>query len=132
MLISACVDEALQKIASPLPPFYASLNCTHYGYSLPLWEKAFEEAGVKPLAVLNPNSRMIDILFTPEHRSRFDKTRVSARMVSMVKIGPEKISTLGKWLEGISPEVAAALHGYELKPSLFEWRKFILSSRSPG
>jgi glutamate racemase len=126
MLISACVDEALQKIASPPPPFFASLNCTHYGYSLSLWEKAFEDAGAKPLAILNPNSRMIDILFRPEYRGRFDKTGISARVVSMVEIGPDKTSTLGKWLEGISPEVAAALRGYELNPSLFEWRKFVV------
>lgn len=132
MLISACVDEALQKIASPPPPFYASLNCTHYGYSFPLWEKAFEEAGTKPLAILNPNSRMIDILFKSEYRSRFNKTGVSARAVSMVEVGPEKRSTLGKWLERISPETAGALRDYELNPSLFEWQKFILSSRSPG
>ncbi len=125
MLISACVDEAFQKMASPPPPFFASLNCTHYGYSLPLWEKAFEEAGAKPLAILNPNSRMLDALFRQEHRGRFKETRVSARVVSMVEVGPEKTSTLGKWLEGISPEVAVALRRYEHNPLLFEWQKFV-------
>jgi glutamate racemase len=125
MLISGCVDEAIQKIPSPPPLFFASLNCTHYGYSLPLWEKAFEEAGAKPLAILNPNSRMIDTLFRPEYQGRFDKTGVSAQVVSMVDIGPEKRSTLGKWLERISPEVATALRSYELNPSLFEWKKFV-------
>ncbi|MDH7511344.1 MAG: glycosyltransferase family 39 protein [Clostridiales bacterium] len=127
MLISAAVDEALQKIGSPPPPFYASLNCTHYGYSLPLWEKAFEEAGAKPLAIVNPNSRMIDPLFKPEHRGRFKETAISARVVSMVEIGPEKRLGLGKWLKGISPEVAAALRSYGLNPSLFEWQKFVRS-----
>jgi folylpolyglutamate synthase/dihydropteroate synthase len=68
---------------------------------------------------------MIDILFRPEYRGRFDKTSVFARVVSMVEIGLEKRSTLGKWLEEISPEVAAALRGYELNPSLFEWKKFV-------
>lgn len=125
MLIAACVDEALQKIPFPPPPFFASLNCTHYGYSLPLWEKAFEEAGAKPLAILNPNARMVDVLFPFEYRHRFQKTAVSARVVSMVEIAPEKRSSLGQWLEGISPEVAAALRHYELRPSLFEWRKCV-------
>ena len=125
MLISGCVDEAIQKIAAPPPPFYASLNCTHYGYSLRLWEKAFEEAGAKPLAILNPNSRMINILFKPEHRGRFNETAISARVVSMVEIGEEKRLSLGKWLEGISPEVATALRSYELNPSLSEWKKFV-------
>ncbi len=127
MLISASVDEALRKISSPQPPFLASLNCTHYGYSLPLWEKAFEEAGVKPLAILNPNSRMIEPLFRPEYQGRFKETAVSARVVSMVEIGREKRSSLGNWLEEISPEVATALRGYELNPLLFEWKKFVKS-----
>lgn len=125
MLISACVDEALQKIAPPRPPFSVSLSCTHYGYSLPLWEKAFEEAGAKPLAILNPNSRMLDVLFSPPRRDRFKQTKISARVVSMVEIGPEKRSSLGKWLERISPEVATALRNYELVPSLFEWQKWV-------
>jgi len=123
MLITACVDEALEKMASPPAPFLASLNCTHYGYSLPLWEKAFEEAGTKPLAILNPNSRMVDVLFPTEYRRRFEKTTISVQVVSMVEIAPEKRLSLGRWLEKISPEVAAALRHYELNPSLFEWPK---------
>lgn len=109
MLISGFVDEAFGRIGTPPPPFYASLNCTHYGYSLPLWEKAFEEAAAKPLAILNPNFRMIDVLFPSQHRGRFERTTVAARVVSMVEISQEKRSSLGRWLERISPEVASAL-----------------------
>ncbi len=109
MLISGFVDEALEKIGSPPPPFYASLNCTHYGYSLPLWEKAFEEAGARPLSILNPNSRMVDALFKPENRGRYEQTEISAQVVSMVEISEKKRTRLAKWLEAISPEVASAL-----------------------
>ena len=119
MLISACVEEALQKMPSPAPPLLVSLNCTHYGYSLPLWEKAFHDAGIKPLAILNPNSRMIDSLFKPESLNRYKKTEITVRVVSMVEINREKIQSLGKWLQGPSPETAAALSHYEHNPSLF-------------
>jgi glutamate racemase len=125
MLISGCVSEALAKVPSPPPPLFASLNCTHYGYALPFWEKAFEEAGVQPLGILNPNFRMTDLLFRPEYLGRYKKTEVNARIVSMVAISPEKIDSLGRWLQAISPEIADALRRYQRIPSLFEWKKFI-------
>jgi glutamate racemase len=128
MLVAGCVGEALQNIEKggrSIPPLIISLNCTHYGYAMPLWEKAFEEAGVKPLQILNPNSRMVDPLFEKKYASRYEKTAVSARVVSMVEISPSKIESLGGWLQNLSPEVAGALHNYEHIPGLFEWEKFI-------
>jgi glutamate racemase len=125
MLISGFVGEALQNLASPPLPLLVSLNCTHYGYSLPLWEKAFEEAGVKPLAVLNPNPRLADVLTDRAHGGRFDKTGISIKVVSMIEIGPRKIDSLAPLLEGTSPETAGALRLYERKPGLFEWKAFV-------
>jgi glutamate racemase len=118
MLISAFVDEALRKLPASRPPVFASLNCSHYGYSLPLWESAFAEAGVRPLAILNPNFRMTDFLFTPGRAGRYSKTAVTARVVSMVEISPAKIDSLGRWIFRISPETARALAAYELTPDL--------------
>jgi glutamate racemase len=125
MLISGCVSEAVEKLSSPPPPLLVSLNCTHYGYSLPFWEKAFEEAGIKPLAVLNPNFRMTDALFEQKFVGRYQKTEVTARVVSMVEISRQKIDSLAPWLERISPETAEALRRYELRPTLFEWKGHI-------
>ena len=125
MLIFFCVDEALKKVPDPKPPLYASLNCTHFGYSLELWKKAFEKQGIKPLAILNPNSRMIDFLFEPQRLGRFKETEIRARVVSMVEISQEKIKSLGEWLRNLSPQAASALESYELKPNIFEWKKFI-------
>jgi len=125
MIISGCVSEAVEKLSSPPPPLLISLNCTHYGYSLPFWEKAFEEAGVRPLALLNPNSRMTDVLFNREYTGRYDKTEIRIRAVSMVEISRPKIASLAPWLERISPETAEALRRYEHKPDLFEWKSLI-------
>ena len=125
MLISGFLSEALQKLPSPPPPLLVSLNCTHYVYSLPFWEKAFTEAGVKPLAVLNPNPRMAEVLFSPNYSGRHPQTEVRVRVMSMVKISPQKIDSLAAWLERVSPETAEALCRYEYRPSLFEWKKYI-------
>jgi glutamate racemase len=125
MLISGDVSEAVEKLPSPPPPLLVSLNCTHYGYSLPLWEKAFAEAGIKPLAFLNPNSRMTDVLFNREYVGRFKKTEVRIRVVSMVELSRTKIESLAPWLERLSPETAGALRSYEHQPDLFEWQSLV-------
>jgi len=125
MLISGSVSEALQRLPSPPPPLLVSLNCTHYGYSLPLWERAFEEAGVEPLAVLNPNSRLADILVNREYADRFKKTEVTVRVVSMVDISRQKIDSLAPWLERVSPATAEALRRTDYQPSLFEWKRYV-------
>ena len=125
MLISGIVSESLQKLPSPPPPLLVSLNCTHYGYSLPFWEKAFAEAGVTPLAILNPNPGMTDILFSPKFIARHSRIEVRVRVVSMVEISRQKIESLAAWLENVSTETAEALRRYELRPALFEWKRHI-------
>jgi len=125
MMIAAYVDEALAKLPAPLPPIYAGLVCTHYGYALDLWKKAFAERGGTLLGILNPNDRLPDVLFPTAEKKRFEKTLISARVVSMVEIAANKQTSLGAWLERISPEVAAALRAYKLRPGLFEWKTLL-------
>jgi glutamate racemase len=129
MLISAYVEEAVQKLPTPRPSFFASLNCTHFGYSSELWSKAFEAAGVPPRAILNPNSRMLDFLFDQRFRHRYPNPAVSVTAVSMVEIQQDRISSIGEPLQQISPETARALREYAYRPNLFEWRAFI---KRPG
>jgi len=125
LLIASYVDEALAKLADPKAPVCAGLVCTHYGYSLRLWNKAFVGRGRKPLDILNPNSQMLDFMFEPEYKNRVKKTVISVRVVSMVEITADKRKSLGGWLEKVSPEVAAALANYELRPDLFKWQEYI-------
>lgn len=125
LLITSYVEEALTKLADPKAPVYAGLVCTHYGYSLSLWNKAFEGSGQKLLGILNPNSEMLSFLFKPEYKNRVKKTGISARVISMVEIVESKRKSLGGWLEKVSPEVAAALTNYELRPDLFRWKEFV-------
>ncbi len=125
MLIFAYVDEALQKLNGRNAPFLASLNCTHYGYSLDLWNKAFRDLSVKPLVLLNPNPRMNDFLFRLQYRDRFKNTDISVRAVSMVEIEKKKIESLGSFLRPLSRRTAEALEKYEWKKDLFEWQRHV-------
>jgi glutamate racemase len=129
MLILAYVDEALQKVGVQKAHLFVSLNCTHYGYSTELWRKAFSDLGITPLALLNPNSKMIDFLFPVNCKNRHKKTDISAYVVSMVEIGQEKIASIGTYLNTFSPETARALKNYELKEDLFEWSQYIQNKK---
>lgn len=125
LLVLAYVDEALQKFGHPEPELYVSFNCTHYGYSLNLWKKAFESLGASPRAFLNPNFRMNDFLFQSPHTGRYKTSKVTIQVVSMVEIANERIQSIGRWLEGLSPQTADALRNYTRDPELFEWKKFV-------
>ena len=129
MLILAYTDEALQSLNHPDNPIFVSFNCTHYGYSLDLWKKAFQDLGRTPEAFLNPNSRMTQFLLKPERRGRFKNSTVAVRVVSMVKIGKEQMTSIGQWLAELSPQTAEALENYEHRENLFKWKQFIFSER---
>ena len=122
LLIESFVDEALSRVPDKTAPLLVSLNCTHYGYALPLWDKALRARGIGSFVILNPNGRMLDPLFPPKAEKRYSSTAVHASVVSMVGIDKKKIEALGAWLKGVSPEVASALERYELVPGLFEWK----------
>ena len=125
LLIESYVDEALAKIKERNAPKLVSLNCTHFGYSLDLWKKAFDNRGIKSIVMINPNSKMTDVLVPPAPVRRYAASAVSTKVVSMVEISKQKIEALGDWLRKISPETADALARYELKPDLFEWKRYI-------
>lgn len=119
LLIAGYAAEAASRLADLSAPFAVSLNCTHYGLSLGAWEEAFAAEGDRFLGILNPNSRMLDPLFSPEKRGRHVRTEVAVRVLSMVEISAEKIAAVGRVLEKTSPAAARALADYELKPGLF-------------
>lgn len=133
MLISAYVHEALSKFKSTHVPLHVSLNCTHYGYSLDLWKKAFSQAGVQPLSFIDPNTKMVDLLFRGRSRNRFESTNIAIEVVSMIEINRERQDSIGRWLERISPQTAEALRKYRRMEDLFEWKKYLReNSRESG
>ena len=125
LLIESFVDDALSRVPDKTAPLLVSLNCTHYGYALPLWDKALRARGVGSFVILNPNGRMLDPLFPPKAEKKFASTSVQASVVSMVGIDKKKIEALGEWLKTVSPEVASALARYRLVPDLFAWKDLV-------
>ncbi|MBD3179443.1 MAG: hypothetical protein GF417_07425 [Candidatus Latescibacteria bacterium] len=120
MLIGAYVDEALSKMGNEPEPFYASLNCTHYGYSMELWRKSFEYMGHNPMEILNPNRDLVKVLYPEEKRARYENPEISVRVISGVRIEPERIKSIEGYLRDLSPLTSKALVDYEFREDLFE------------
>lgn len=122
LLIDAYVDEALSGMGKTGGPLSVSFNCTHFGYSMDFWIKAFASRGVEVSAWLDPNTRMVDFLLPAELQQRFPRAEVTVRVVSMTGIPQQSRDSIGRWLHTVSPLTETALRHYEHVPDLFEWR----------
>jgi glutamate racemase len=113
------VAEALEKRAVRTGAIVASLNCTHYGYVKPLWERTFAAAGYPGVKVLDPNPLMTDLVLREGGARRHQRTAVSVEVVSKVPIDEGTRANLGALLRSTSPETADALARYRHEPALF-------------
>lgn len=114
------VTEALEKISNPEMPIFASLNCTHYGYSIQQFKTVFAEAGYPDIEIIDPNPQMADFLFKPPYINRYPKTNVTVEVVSKTKISDQEIESLAKLLQQVSPATADAFQNYKDDPELFD------------
>jgi glutamate racemase len=113
------VGLALQQFEKPDVPFFASLNCTHYGYAAEIWEAVLREKSNHLLGLINPNSAMLDFLRASNAANRYLKTDLQLEVVSKVEI-PESIrSSIGNLLKRVSGEAEVALDKYNWKEDLF-------------
>jgi glutamate racemase len=119
LLIATFVDEAVEQLGEPTGPVFASLNCSHYPYSTPLWRSALTEYDLGPVTVLDPNQAMIIAVLEPTTPSRFLTAEITVSVVSKVEIPEPKRNSIGRAVEAVSKATAEALHGYELLPELF-------------
>jgi glutamate racemase len=125
MLIDAYVDEALTGLGETDGPLSVSFNCTHFGYSMDFWQKAFASRGVEVSAYLNPNTRMIDFLLPGELQQRYQQSKIDVKVVSMIDIPADNLDSIGRYLHSVSPATENALRHFELVPDLFEWRDLV-------
>jgi glutamate racemase len=125
MLIDAYVDEALTGLGDTNGSLSVSFNCTHFGYSLDFWKKAFESRGIEVAAYLNPNTKMIDFLLPEMLNDRYPQSSIDHKVVSMIEIPEDRLDSIGRYLHSISPQTEAALREYELLPDLFKWRDLV-------
>ena len=113
------VGEAVGLLPPGPAPIVASLNCTHYGYALPLWKEAFARLGRTDVTLLDPNPLMAELTLKRGGEKHYPSTKVTVEVVSKVPIGPEVQASLGTLLRTVSPATAGALKAYRYDPGLF-------------
>lgn len=117
LLIAVYLSEAIEQLRNKQGNLYLSLNCSHFGYSMDLWEKALRETTHLHGDILDPNHVMGDLLMPEKYRHRFRQTDISLRVISKVELlNMKSIYDLFKTKD---PELAAALENYSMIPDLF-------------
>ena len=139
--ISHFVEKALSRMPDAFTDLHAFLGCTHYGFQVKLFEKAFRVLG-RRVRILNPNeaaSRHIlsrvalqdmgSVAVQAEgpcenHRPLKQKSgsgsrNVSLEFISRYALPDNEVATLSCFLSPLSSRTAHALRNYTLKPDLF-------------
>ena len=139
--ISRFVEKALSRMPDAFTDLHAFLGCTHYGFRVKLFEKAFQVLG-RRVRILNPNeaaSRQIlsrvalqdmgSVAVQAEepvenHRRLKEKPgphsrNVSLEFVSRYALPGNEVATLSCFLSPLSSRTAHALRNYTLEPDLF-------------
>ncbi|MHB1044375.1 MAG: aspartate/glutamate racemase family protein [Thermoanaerobaculia bacterium] len=117
--IEGFVKEAVGRLGERSGPVVASLNCTHFGYARPLWERSFEALGYGDVTVLDPNPLMTDHVLRTGGERRYPETAVTVEVVSKTPIGEDVKGPLGALLRTVSPATADALARSSHVPDLF-------------
>jgi len=124
--VSTAIDrfagEAMGSVGRKGSPLVAGLCCTHYGYCGEMFGSSLRRAGAADVTVVNPNSRMSDVLFPGGAARRSTSPQITVRVVSRAVITPAEAASIGRLLEPVSPATAAALRAYELKRDLFPYQ----------
>jgi len=110
---------ALQQFTQPDAPFFASLNCTHYGYAAQIWEAVLQEKSQYFQGLINPNSAMLEFIKNEHKVNHQTKTVLQIEVISKVKISDQTRDAIGNLLSKISIDAANALHDYNWKKNLF-------------
>lgn len=117
LLLTFYLSEALEEVADQSQLIDLSLNCSHLGYSYPLWENAMNDYVVNPGQILNPNTSMSDILITESNRERYPDSEISFTIVSKVRL--VNAEAMVGIFESSSPALADAISNYKLVEDLF-------------
>ncbi len=117
--IGAFVGDATLRLRTGTANVLAGLCCTHYGYVAKTFEGALRECGIEGVEIVDPNSRMGDILFPPGKLRRSEKPDIHVAVVSRAIIVPAEISSISTLVESLSPATAAALRTYTVQRDLF-------------
>ena len=117
--ITAFASDAAGRVSPGTGTVLAGLCCTHYGYASGQFQTALEAAGRQTVRIIDPNTRMNDVLF-PRGKGRLtDHPVCTVEVTSRAVIAQEEIASIGGLVESVSPATAAALRAHTVNRDLF-------------
>jgi len=119
-MIQKFSEETKEKVLNKEQEIVAALCCTHYGYSVNLFQKTLNEVFGKPVKIINPNSSMINFLFQKKDYKKKMLTNINIKIVSQVEITHDERTALKNILEKEAPLVSEALDNYDFEQNLFQ------------
>ncbi|MFH0735462.1 MAG: hypothetical protein V1773_13490 [bacterium] len=123
---SSMVKELIEKYLTEAVPLQSdnknyifALCCTHYEYSLPLFEACIKEK-IKNYKIVNPNNLMVEELNKRLTSNSVTKQIVTQKVLSRTVISQVDIDNISGLIAPISGKFALALQNYECNEKLFE------------
>jgi len=114
-----------RNVSSPLTSVHAGMCCTHYGYSLPLWNAALKHESMTAegsivtgahTACINPNFDMAKFIFKNSIREESNSCKINVNVVSKLPLTTE-IDSIAPLL---SKAVGNGLRSYSNRPDAFD------------
>jgi len=117
------IEEAVQRLPRTDVPVIAALCCTHYGYVSDLFQHAMSLSGIVHREILNPNSRMAQLVFPDQQQGKSKNTEIAVHVSSRVAFSKEEIQSIVGLLQKQARSTARALEMYELDNNLFSFER---------
>lgn len=120
-LIEKYVLEAKEKTKADYESVVVLLACTHYGYSLNLFDKILRKVFNLPITICNPNDKMAESVFI-NNKTR-NSHEVSVEFYTQADISDEEKMSIGNLIKEKSPKTFSALMNCEADKSLFQFTR---------
>lgn len=96
-----------------------ALCCTHYEYSLPVFEECIKER-TKNYTIVNPNAMMVEELNRKFADSTIKEQMITEKVLSRTPIAEDDMENVARLLEPVSKDYSLALLNYVYDAGLFE------------
>ncbi len=117
-LIIKYLSEAKEKINSGYEKVFAAFCCTHYGYSIRIFEEELKNVFESPSIILDPK-KLMSSYFSKDTDPELNNSGIKCKIVSRVPILDEEIKSLGELIKITSPKVYESLAEYHHNIDLF-------------
>lgn len=113
-------DEVYDKLSDKSLDCLSVLACTHYGYSMEIFQEVLNKRFNKNVKIINPNEKMATVAYNNITGDKSENNQITNRIVSRVDISDEEINSLGHLIKEDSSSVFEVLQKYELDEELFK------------